>query len=443
MKTTSWKTETKVFAVFLVIAAVAMAWFEVTKCDLFIGYMDGKLYYQYLPEWFIERNFSFYVKYPFGTALMELPFFMIAHLLTLLINPTNATGYGGLYEYAVGFAGIFYCIFGLILLFIVLKNHFDHRSALLAVLVLMIGTPLPYYATKYSAFSHIYTFAAASFFVFLTDCIDKIEDAERQNAPAETAGNIHSKKDIPQKWEPVLHFLLGITAGLLFLIRNVNAGFVLFYLLKDFGIFSKTAREKYKNHLRYLLSPKHLFPNILGGLLVVFPQLLYWKHTTGAWLLNTYSDEHFTFLLRPKFYEVLFSDAKGFLILSPAMILAVVGFFFLKKTGGRRYFASCLVLSLYELYLTAAWWCWWLGGVYGIRTLLDIQPFLAFPLAAFFLWLKEAAASLDRSGKGFFIVGYTAIFFVLLYANLAFLSVAQNDMLNETFASWWQLKNAL
>ncbi|MBQ1548355.1 MAG: hypothetical protein IIZ61_08190 [Lachnospiraceae bacterium] len=396
-----------------------MALYEILCLDHVIGYLDGKLYYQYLPEWFIEKNFSFYVKYPFGTALLESPFFIVAHLLTKLINPTNATGYGGLYEYAVGFAGIFYFVFGSVLIYktlVVIEDTHqgegkENRAAFITIVLLTLGTFLPYYATRYAAFSHIYTYFAASLFIYLTV---KIKSGEK----------------------PGLSFLLGITAGLLFLIRNVNIVFVFFYLLTDI----KDVKSK--------LKPKRLLFNVLGGLLVVIPQFIYWKRTTGHFILNTYSDESFSYLLRPKFYEIFLSDAKGILILSPILIFSFLGFFYIfkKEAPERPYAVAALFLTVIELYLTAAWWCWWLGGVYGVRAVIDIFPIMAIPLNAFIktiLYKRDEGEAPDsqkafKPAKIIFII--LCILFV--YANLAFLLAAERGLLNETFTTWYELKRA-
>ena len=143
---------------YIAIIAAAMVLYEVFRLDTIIGYLDGKLYYQYLPEWFIEKNLGFYVKYPFGTAIMEAPFFLVAHLLTLLINASAATGYGGFYEYAVGLAGVFYFVAGTMLIFKALtiidgnpissetKDGRSSRSTSITIIFLTLGTFLPYYA---------------------------------------------------------------------------------------------------------------------------------------------------------------------------------------------------------------------------------------------------------------------------------------------------------
>ena len=308
---------------FLLVCAVLMVCYEFFFCDHFIGYMDGKLYYQYLPEFFIEHNFSFYVKFPMGTALCELVFFLAGHLLTLMFAPRAASGYGGFYEYAVGFAGIFYFTVGMVLLFLTLKQLFSEKTAAKTGILLVLGTPLVLYGTKYASFSHIYTFAAGSLLLYLTVRIETQTTEKRKTH--------------------IRAFLIGAAAGLLFLIRNVNAVFLLIYLLYDFG-----DDKNFKAHIKSIFSKDRLPYHLSGGLVLVLPQLLYWKKVTGSFLLNTYAEESFSYLLRPKFYEVLFSDAKGYFIFTPLMILGILGFFFVKNLSvpGR---ATCGILMAAEV----------------------------------------------------------------------------------------------
>ncbi len=403
------------FKLALVTVAAAMVLYELFYCDHFIGYMDGKYYYQYLPEFFIERNFSFYVKFPMGTALCELPFFLVAHLLTLWLSPGNVTGYGGFYEYAVGFCGIFFFLVGCVLLFKVLRELFESKNALFTMLLLIVGTPLGLYATKYASFSHVYTFAMGSALLFFI-----------------------LRMDADPKREMGYAFLTGLVAGWIFILRNVNIVFLLIYLLYDFG-----SGRRWTDHLAKVFSLRRLPFHIIGGLVLVLPQCLYWKRTTGSFLLNTYADERFAYLGEPKILEVLFSDAKGYFIFTPLMILAVLGWFFMRRTKAKSFRFGVPLLFFYILCITSTWWCWWLGGVYSIRVFLDILPFMALSLGAFMAcldyWIRQKSGMEKRVYTGIYVI--CILFFV--YVNLALLAGAQRGIVNETFSNWWELRRAI
>ena len=276
----------------------------------------------------------------------------------------------------------------------------------------MLGTPVICYGTKYAAFSHIYTFAVTAIFLYLLTVIDETE------------------------YEKAISLVMGICVGMLFLIRNVNVLFVMAYILMYFGI-----RGEYGVHFKRLFSLNRLPFNALGAIITILPQLFHWRRVLGSWLPNTYSDETFSYLLSPKLYEVWFSDAKGYFIYAPVMILSIIGFFFLARSKGKRYLAGSLAVFAYESYMTAAWWCWWMGGVYSIRSFVDITAFMAIPMGAFFAWLLGMSS--ETKGRRVFTVFCTLAVVFCIYVNLALLRGAQTGIINETLASWWQVKQSL
>lgn len=399
----------KIIILFIVIIAIAGIIIDIIYCDHHIGYMDGKLYYQYLPEFIINNDFSFYVKYPIGTALCELLFFLPAHFITVLTNPTEAIGYGGLYEWAVAIAGLCFFIIGIVFIYNVLLRLYSRKTALISIAVMVLGTPLFLYATKYACFSHIYTFGLCSVLMYFTVALD-------------------------EKRERFYSFLIGLIIGWLFLVRNVNVLFVLFYLLMGVGV-----KGEWTKNIKAVFSKRRLPFHIIGGLIITIPQFLYWKHATGDFILNTYSDESFSFILRPKIFEVLFSDAKGLFIFAPILIFAIIGIVFMRSTKSKSFQVPVIVILVYEIFVTAAWWCWWFGGVYFIRTFLDIFAFLSLPLAAMVHEVMAIDGKRAVLSKSIYAV-FTAIFIII---NLLFVFAALNGNLNETISNWWELRHAV
>src|SRR6185436_10253555 len=113
------------------------------------------------------------------------------------------------------------------------------------------------------------------------------------------------------------------------------------------------------------------------GILIFLPQLFYWKHQTGSWFFNSYLNEHFYFN-NPHVFYGLFSFRKGWLVYTPIMFFALAGLYTLFKTM-KEFFYPVLILFLLYIYVAFSWWCWWYGGSYGQRALIDIYPFLAVP----------------------------------------------------------------
>ncbi len=354
------------------------------------------------------------MKFPIGTAICELPFFAAAHVYMLIFDPESAVGFGGAYEIAIGVCGIFYFCLGFLFLYATLKKLYNKKAAFLSCMCLMLGTPIIYYGTKYASFSHIYTFAVTAIFLYLCSIIDEARD------------------------ERVISFVMGICAGMLFLIRNVNVMFVAIYVLMYLGV-----RDKFMPHLKKMFSPSRLPYNIAGGIITITPQLMHWHRVLGSWLPNTYSDESFIYWNAPKLMSVWFSDAKGYFIFAPMMLLSVLGFFFMAKTKGKMHFAGSLFLFCFESYMTAAWWCWWMGGVYSIRSFVDITAFMALPMGALFLWMEKVISEMDVKRRKAAIAIAVMFIGIFIYINLAFIRGAERGIINETMAGWWQLKQSL
>jgi hypothetical protein len=117
--------------------------------------------------------------------------------------------------------------------------------------------------------------------------------------------------------------------------------------------------------------------------MAVLPQLLYWKGVTGDWIYYSYGEEGF-FFGRPMIGEVLFGYRSGWLLYTPVMGFAVAGFFLFRKKVRRTLILPFALIVAIKLYLISTWWCWWFGGSFGCRPIIDLYGFLAFPMAACF-----------------------------------------------------------
>jgi hypothetical protein len=116
-------------------------------------------------------------------------------------------------------------------------------------------------------------------------------------------------------------------------------------------------------------------------ILCLFPQLLYWKWITGHYFFNSYVGEQF-YWGQPHIIEGLFGFRKGWLVYSPIMIASVIGMFMLFRKGKEFAWPIFTLFSVY-IYVIFSWWCWWYGGAYGMRAMIDIYPFLCIPFAVF------------------------------------------------------------
>src|SRR5690606_154748 len=96
-------------------------------------------------------------KYSYGVALLQAPFFLGAHIYAK-ITGTYADGYGQPYRNAVNIAGVFYLIFGLLLLYKFLRFQFKSTISFITVALILLGTNVFHYGVYETGMSHIYSF---------------------------------------------------------------------------------------------------------------------------------------------------------------------------------------------------------------------------------------------------------------------------------------------
>lgn len=318
---------------------------EYAHHDLFF---DGKL-------WGLEAaNGGYIQKYTYGLALLYLPFYLLATLLAW-VTGAPMDGYSWPFEACLQFSAIFYAFCGLWILRKWLLQWFEDRTVMLALLALVFGTHLFYYVVGHGPMPHAYLFFLLTAFVWLTQ---KFID---HPGGATAAG-------------------IGLAGGMAVLIRPVHAVVWMvpvLYAWVRLGGMAPLARFLQRN-------VRFLFPILLLPILLWLPQLAYWKYMTGNWWFWSYNDEGF-FWADPKFGQVLFGFRKGWLIYTPLMALALVGWGMAWKTMREWRWALLIPLGL-SVYAMAAWWCWWFGGSFGLRPMIDFYGWLAPGLAALIAW---------------------------------------------------------
>ncbi len=357
---------------------------------------DVTFYYGYLPATFIYHDWSFRFadrkgftghvwsldlpgggriqKMTMGVAYLYAPFFGIAHLWTKLTGGVS-NGYSPNYHIALVWAGVFYLLLSLLILRKILNRFFADGITSLTILTLALATNLFNYAAWDGAMSHIYSFFlfACSLWLFL----------KWINKPS--AG---------------ISFLLGLTSGLIVLIRPSNLVFLLFLFLL-FLFQDKSIREK----VCFLTGIKWNWLMLTAGFFFFWiPQLIYWKMNSGHWLFYSYLGEPFHFD-RPQILNGLFSYRKGWLIYTPVMTFSLAGIF-LMKGKLKRWIIPVLTATLLNLYLVFSWWCWWYGGSFSARALVEFYVLLALPLGAFYSWIfkrQVIVRSITVGLLGFFI----------------------------------------
>lgn len=376
---------------------------------------DRAHYYSYLPALFITGNFDFpecpdltsapngnkIPKVTYGMALMYSPFFMLGHKVAINTK-SPLTGYSAPYSTLVHYGSLFYMLAGFYVLACVLRRFFSDVVIAATIACLFFGTNIFHYCMREGEMAHIYCFLLISAIMLLT-----CKWHENQ-------------KNITLVW-------MGFLVGLLSLIRPTEVLILLFFLF--YGVTSFGALwEKLKMLL--LKHYKGLILFSVAAFIMWIPQMIFWKKLTDSFLFFSYGDNEKFFWLDPKITNVLFGYRKGLFIYTPMMLLAMAGFFLLRGKLAKLRFGSILYFLL-NVYVVSSWWCWWYGGGFGMRALIQSFAVLSIPLAAYF----EFVFTFDY--QKFFIAPLLRFFSVLCISAFLVLNIVQTYQYHITGMIHW------
>ncbi len=338
---------------------------------------DAKGYYAYLPAVFIYKdlNFGFFDavekdkyydenlfydyrmgangqtinKYYAGTALAELPFFLIAHATSAALG-FEPDGYSKPYPVLITVAALFYLLVGLVFLNRFLKTYaLKEWQRGLTLMAAVFGTHLFYYTVVEPGMSHVYSFAFICMFLYFSRSF---------------FSSFH-KNHIP---------LLAAILAIVILIRPVNAliVFILPFVAGD--------RETFKNGLAAVLQDKLTLAIGFGVFLAILSiQPIIYKLSAGSFFVYSYGTESFNFL-SPHLFDILFSYRKGLFLYTPLLLLSLTGGYFLWKSSRYAFYAWFGFLVLIT-YVFSSWWMWYYGGSFSSRVYVEYIPLFMVLLA--------------------------------------------------------------
>lgn len=336
---------------------------------------DGKGYYGYLPAAFIYQDFNFgffdtiegkyydkYVKYDYrtnvdgiiidkyfaGVAVIQLPFFLVGHVVTLL-SDEPADGYSKWYVIFFCLGAIVWLGIGLYYLrkFLALHGATEGQSAFL-LYAIFFGTNLFYYTLLEPAMSHLYSFVLMSMFLYF----------------GKSWLNSGSKTEALK---------CAAVFALIALVRPVNI-LIGFWLIYEAGGIMPLFRKK----IELLKSLPHA---IFSFVLILFPffiQMSIWKIQTGNWFVDSYGDEGFHFF-QPHMIDFLVSYKKGLFVYLPITFIALFGFIPLWRRNSAKVIMAAVFL-LFITYVLSCWWMWYYGGSFGSRVMIEYFPVFALLL---------------------------------------------------------------
>lgn len=301
------------------------------------------------------------LKYSAGLAVQFLPFFLVAHALAAPLGyPPD--GFSPPYQMAILAGSLLMAVVGLGLVRRALRPRFGEWPTALTLLTIVLGTNYLCFSALAGAMTHNWLFTWYAALLLLTPAFYGRPTLGRALA-------------------------IGAIVGLMALTRPTDILAVLIPLLwglRPNGGVGRARLAFWRQHAGLLLSAG------LAGTAVLSVQPLYWHYVGGEWVIYSYQDQGFSWL-QPHFWNGIFSYDSGWLLYSPLLVAALVGFGSLRRQQPEAFWALLVFFVLFA-YVTFAWDEWRYGGSLGQRAMVQSYAVLAWPWAAAHRWLLARRA---------------------------------------------------
>jgi uncharacterized membrane protein YGL010W len=381
-------------AIGFVFAVVYLAAFTVFPRHGRIIDGDAIQYYAYLRSLVIDRDVDFTNDYPLlytpadsskpdnvwlssqtsrgrppnlmsiGPALLWAPAFLATYATVALLRGLGLAipldGLAAPFLLSVGVAGIGYATLGAFFCYRSCRLLFPARPALWGALVAWLATPAVYYSLISPAYSHATSLFASALFCFVW---------------LNTRGSDGIRRDV---W-------LGILAGLATLVRWQDIVILVLPL-------SELAWSVAKGRSRLASSALHATVMLGVAVTMLLPQFFAWQAIYGRLFLVPQGGG-FMQWSSPALASVLLSLRHGLFSWTPAVLVAVLGFYYLVRRDAVVGW-SAVVVFLLAVYINASVSDWWAGEAFGARRFVGYSVLFALGLAALFagdFWQKRPA----------------------------------------------------
>ncbi len=328
---------------------------------------------------------------PMGTAVLWLPFYLVAHLFALVAQNFNpafaANGVSAPYIYAVCMASVFYGWLGIYLAYCIARNYFAEWIALGAALTILFATNAVYYMYVAPAFSHAASLFASALFVYVW----------WRTRESRADGKLRD-------W-----FVLGASGGLMTMVREQEAVFFVIPLVEIAYAMYCAARSS-----ENFAATKKWFGGALmmsvGACVVFLPQLISYRVLNGNFLPARNVTDKFTWDGN-HILDVLFSNFHGLFTWTPVVLLAVIGLFFLWRHD--KFLAAVFLIAFaVETYLLGSFSTWFGGAAYGGRRFINCTVIFVVGLAAFVDALHTRVPRPILAGAGALLIVWNLFFII-------------------------------
>jgi hypothetical protein len=295
-----------------------------------------------------------------GAALLYLPFFLLGHAIAW-ITGAPMDGFSLPYQYAIALGCMTYTLIGLVHARRILRHFFSDGLTAAVLAIVVLGTNYLHFVTLKNLETANFLFFGISVLVWNT-----------------IQWHLHQRRS-NLLW---IAFIIAVIA----LVKPSEVICGLIPVL--WGVHDKASLRA-----KWALIVAHWrdFALAVGvAACVGLPQVTYWMLATGRPLYDSYYNPGVGLdFFHPHVVDVLFSFRKGWLIYTPVMGLALIGFYFLWKQY-RNIFFGVTVYFLCAFWIISSWSEWWYGASYSIRPMITSYPLLAITLG---LTLQRASIS--------------------------------------------------
>ncbi len=324
----------------------------------------------------------------FGMSYLYSLFFFLGHLFAGWMSYAQ-DGLSPPYQFALVYGCLIYTVVGLYYLKKILGHFFNNITTSITLILIVVGTNYAHHMTLKNLETVNVLFMLAGITIWNT-----IKWYEKQQL----------KRLI----------YIGVSLTLMALAKPSEILFILVPIL--WGITSiGSGIDRVKLWFKYKW---HFLIAISVCLIIAAPQIMYWYSKTGNFFYDTYKNPGVGLdIFAPHIWESLFSYRKGWLLYTPMMLFALVGFYFLFKFD-RKHFLGILIPFLVSFFIIASWTEYWYGAGFSNRPVITLYTLLAIPLGYFVLYILN-------TGKTIRLIAFVGL------TLLIFLNQFQ----------WWQFRN--
>ncbi len=288
--------------------------------------------------------------FPVGPSILWSPFFLLAHLIVIIINPAKATGFSFPYIALVSFGSSLYGLAGLFVVYKACRYYGGKFISILTVFLTLAATPLIYYIFRQPIMGHTTIFFISALlyltYIFLT------ENRIRRN------------------WSGLL---FGVLLGLSVLMRWSAILFIIFPITYYTSQIIQAMKAKDSGAIRSLAIQICVAIACFG--LTITPQLALWKRLYASFLVVPQGDTFIRGSILPiNMLKVFFDTNRGLLFWCPFILIGILG---ILRIPNKEIKISTLTSIIGLILLISYHQDWYGGGAVGTRFFIEVLPLVA------------------------------------------------------------------